>query len=45
MYELPHEYPNNLRLRILGNLEHLKKVTELVGFDAEYTACHPNAKF
>ena len=45
MYELPHEYLNNLRIRILVNMEYLKKVTEMVGFDGEYTACHPNAKF
>ena len=25
IYELPHELPNNLRLRILGNLEILGK--------------------
>ena len=30
VYELPHELPNNLKLRILGNYEILEKIQMLV---------------
>ena len=42
MYELPHELANDLRLRKLGNF---KKIPEMLGFDGEYPAIQPNAKF
>ena len=42
MYELPHELPNDLRLRKLGNF---KKIPEMLGFDGEYPAVQPKAKF
>ena len=30
IYELPHEFPNNLRLRILGNMEMLGKCLNFI---------------
>ena len=42
MYKLPHELPNNLRYRKLGNF---KKITEMFDFDGEYPAAQPKAKF
>ena len=30
IYELPREFPNNLRLRILGNLETLGKYLKFI---------------
>ena len=42
MYELPHELPNDLRLKKLGNF---KKIPEMLGFDSDYAAVHPKAKF
>ena len=29
IYELPHELPNDLRLRTLGNLGNMKKISKL----------------
>ena len=48
MYELPHELPNDLRLRTyerLRKLGNFKKISEMLGFDGEYPAVHPKAKF
>ena len=42
MYELPHELPNNLKLRKLVNS---KKNPEILGFDDKYPAFHPKTKF
>ena len=42
MYELPDELPNDLRLKKLGNF---KKIFEMFGFDCDYAAVHPKAKF
>ena len=42
MYELPHESPNDLRLR---KLENFRKFPEMLGSDGEYTSVHPKAKF
>ena len=45
MYELHHELPNDLRLRILGYLEILRKSLKFLGlFMCEYLAVHPKAK-
>ena len=38
MYELPHDMPNNLRLK------KLKKIPEMLGFDGKYPVAHPKAK-
>ena len=47
MYELPHELQNDLRLRKLNlrKLVNFKKISEMLGFDGEYPAVHPKAKF
>ena len=37
MYELPHEWPNDLRLRKLGQF---KEIPEILGFDDEYPMGH-----
>ena len=42
MYELPHELPNDLRLRKLVNF---KKIPAILGFDGEYPGFHPKVKF
>ena len=51
MYELPHQLPNDYvptkekkkkRKRDLGNL---KKIPEMLGFDGEFPAVNPKAKF
>ena len=42
MYELPHKLLNDLSLRKLGNF---KKISKILGFDCEYQAVHPKAKF
>ena len=39
------ELPNDLRLRIYGNLRNFKKISEMSGFDGECSADHPQAKF
>ena len=39
MYELPHELQKTLDL---GNF---KKIPEMLGFDGEHLAGHPEAKF
>ena len=33
------------RLKTLGNQEISKKILDMLGFDGEYPAVHPNAKF
>ena len=38
MYDLPHDLPNNLRLK------KLKKIPEMLGFDGKYPVTHPKAK-
>ena len=35
MHELPHEFPNDLRLNDLRKLENFKKIPETLGFDGE----------
>ena len=47
MYKLPHELQNDLRLRKLNlrKLVNFKKISEMLGFDGEYPAVHPKAKF
>ena len=38
MYELSHELPNDLRLRVLRKLVNFKKIPEILEFDCEYLA-------
>ena len=45
MYELPHELPNDLRLKVLRKIRNCKRIPEMLGFNGEYTAGHPKAKF
>ena len=45
MYELPHELPNDLRLKDLMKLGNFKKFFEMLGFDGEYPVVQPKAKF
>ena len=47
MYELPHQLPNDYvptqeKKKDLGNL---KKIPEMLGFDGEFPAVNPRAKF
>ena len=56
MYELLHELPNDLRLRIIlvagqafistqeKDLGSFNKILEMLGSDGEYHAIHPKAK-
>ena len=45
VYELPHELPNDLRLRILGNEEILGKSGICVGPCAQLPVFLPEIKF
>ena len=42
MYESPHKFPNNLKLRILENF---KKIPEMPGSDGECPAGHQKGNF
>ena len=45
MHELPHELPNDLRLKDLRKLGNFQKIPEMLGFDGEYPVVQPKAKF
>ena len=42
---MPHELPNDLRLKDLRKLGNFKKIPEMLGLDGEYSVVHLIAKF